>query len=103
MTGVHPLVGLVVGLALVGVLVLLRRTYGRGRSPVAGRPSAGNPDEYGLLVSVAAPPDAAEASRMSALLTVEGVRHTLVGTSAGPRLMVWPEDSARARQVLDRR
>lgn len=104
MTGVHPLLGLVLGLATVAVLMLLLRwTYGRGRSLVARRPRTGNPDEYGLLVSVAAPPNPAEAARLSALLTGEGVRHTLVETSAGPRLMVWPDDSGRARQVLDRR
>ncbi|MCU7822818.1 hypothetical protein [Kitasatospora sp. DSM 101779] len=104
MTAVHPLLALLIGLGLTGVLVLLLRwTYGRGRSLVARRPHAGNPDEYGLLVSVAAPADPDEALRMSALLTAEGVRHTLVETSAGPRLMVWPDDSAKARQALDRR
>ncbi|MEV6210647.1 hypothetical protein [Kitasatospora sp. NPDC051914] len=104
MTAVHPLLALLIGLGLTGVLVLLLRwTYGRGHSLVARRPHTGNPDEYGLLVSVAAPADASEARRMSALLTAEGVRHTLVETSAGPRLMVWPDDSAKARAALDRR
>ncbi|GAA5010636.1 hypothetical protein [Kitasatospora paranensis] len=104
MTGVHPLEVLLIGLAVVAVLVvLLRWTYGRGRSLVQRRPRAGNPDEYGLLVTVASPADRDEARRMSGVLTAEGVRHTLVATSAGPRLMVWPDDALRARQALERR
>lgn len=102
MTAVRPLVALPLGLLAVGVLALLLRwTYGRGRSLVARRPRAGNPDEYGLLVSVAAPADDVDAARLVALLTAARVRHTLVDTSAGRRLMVWPDDAPWAREVLD--
>ncbi|MFD9125932.1 hypothetical protein [Kitasatospora sp. NPDC059571] len=104
MTGLHPLEVLLISLAVVAVLVLLLRwTYGHGKSLAQRRPRTGNPDEYGLLVTVAAPADPEEARRMSGVLTAEGVRHTLVATSAGPRLMVWPDDALRARQALERR
>ncbi|MFJ1704236.1 hypothetical protein [Kitasatospora sp. NPDC088346] len=104
MSAVHPLVALLISLGAVAVLVLLMQwTYRRGSSLVARRPHAGNPDEYGLLVTVAAPADAAEAARLGGLLTAAGVRHNLVDTTAGARLMVWPGDVERARAALDRR
>ena len=89
--------------AVLTVLVLLlRRTYGGGRSLVARRPRTGAPDEYGLLVAVASPADAAEARRLAALLAAAGLRHTLVDTADGPRLMVWAADEAAARAALRR-
>ncbi len=103
LTAVHPLLALLLSLVVVAVLVLLLRwTYRRGGSLVARPPHPGNPDEYGLLVTVAAPADPAEAARLGALLTAAGVRHTLVRTTAGPRLMVWAGDAERARSALDR-
>lgn len=103
MTTVHPLVAGLLALLVVGFLgLLLRWAFGRGRSLAPRPPHRGNPDEYGLLVSVAAPADRDEAGRLAALLAAEGIRNTLVPTTVGPRLMVWPDDAARARQVLDR-
>lgn len=87
--------------AVVGVLILLLRwTYGTGKSLVARTPRTGGPDEYGLLIPVAAPADTAEAERLVALLTAAGVTHTLVPTSEGLRLMVWPADERAAREAL---
>ncbi|WP_354642349.1 hypothetical protein [Kitasatospora camelliae] len=101
MTGVRPLAALVISLGAVGVLALLLRwTYGRGRSLVARRPRTGPPEEYGLLVPVAEPSGRAEAERLGRLLTAAGVRHTAVATTEGLRLMVWPADVARARAAL---
>lgn len=87
--------------AVVGVLILLLRwAHGTGKSLVAHKPRTGGPDEYGLLVPVASPADAAEADRLAALLTAAGVRSTLVPTSEGLRLMVWAADERTAREAL---
>ncbi|GAA0668805.1 hypothetical protein GCM10010193_20830 [Kitasatospora atroaurantiaca] len=92
---------MLISLAVLGVLILLLRwTYGTGKSLVARPPRTGAPQEYGLLVPVAAPADAAEAERLAALLTAAGLRHTLVSTSEGLRLMVWPADEQAAREAL---
>ncbi|GGV08574.1 hypothetical protein GCM10010495_21600 [Kitasatospora herbaricolor] len=89
--------------AVMAVLVLLLRwTYGGGSSLVERRPRTGRPDEYGLLVAVAAPPDAEQARRLAARLDAAGLRHTLVRTAEGPRLMVWPADAEAARHLLRR-
>ncbi|WP_371479512.1 hypothetical protein [Kitasatospora sp. NBC_00315] len=94
---------LLLSFGVLAVLVLLLRwTYGSGTSLVARRPRTGRPDEYGLLVAVCDPADAAEARRSAALLAAAGLRHTLVRTADGLRLMVWPADEAAARAVLRR-
>ena len=63
-------------------------------------PRRGQPDEYGLLVPVAAPADNAEALRLGALLDRAGVRNTLVQTAQGPRIMVFGDQAHRARALL---
>lgn len=99
--GLDPLLGMLVSLAVLGVLVLLLRwTFSGGRSLVARSPRTGAPGEYGLLVSVAAPRDAEETLRLTRLLGDAGIRNTVVHTTHGARVMVWPDDAARARGVL---
>jgi hypothetical protein len=96
-----PLLGLLVSLGVVGVLVLLLRwTFSGGRSLVSRAVRTGAPGEYGLLVSVAAPQDGSETLRLTRLLDEAGIRNTVVLTTHGPRVMVWPDDAARARGVL---
>ncbi|AUG79697.1 hypothetical protein CFP65_4982 [Kitasatospora sp. MMS16-BH015] len=98
----RPLALLLGSFAVVGLLALLLRwTYGTGHSLVARRPRTGTPAEYGLLVPVAAPQDAAEARELAGRLAAAGLRHTLVTTTDGPRLLVWPGDEAAARRALD--
>ena len=100
---IDPVVQLVVPVVLVVVLVLLLRwtwTPRRGRSLAARTPRRGAPGEYGLLVPVAAPADAAESVRLTAVLDAAGIRCTLVDTTQGPRLMVWPDSAASARRLL---
>ena len=94
-------------LMVLGVLallvVLLRWTFGgRRRSLVARRPSSGSEEEYGLLVSVAAPASYAEGEMLRRRLESRGIRATLAQTNDGPRLMVFPPDEDRARDVLTR-
>jgi hypothetical protein len=103
-TSASFLVGPLIAFAMVGVLVLLLRwAFARGASVVARPASQGRVDEYGLLVSVAAPQNYIEAEMVRRALEDAGIKATLAQTLAGPRLMVFPEDEARARQVVDRR
>jgi hypothetical protein len=96
-----PLLQLVLPFAIVGAIILLYRWASRsGRSFVPRLPRPGSPDEYGLLVAVAAPADNAEALRLTALLEEAGVRSTLVHTTQGPRIMVWGDQAPRARNLL---
>ena len=86
---------------VVGVLVLLLRwTWSKGHSVVQRTPESGAPGDYGLLVPVAAPQDAAAALAIGALLDEAGIRYTLAGTKAGPRVMVFEDDAERARALL---
>lgn len=92
-----PLITLIV----IGVLMLLLRwAFGRGKSLVARRPQQGRRDQYGLLVSVAAPATFAEAEILRRRLTDAGIRATLAPTTEGPSVMVFPEDADRARAIL---
>lgn len=93
--------GPLVAFTAVGVLiVVLRWAYARGGSLVPPPPRTGRPDEYGLLVPIAAPQTATEAETAMERLERGGVRVTLAGTSSGPRLMVFADDEERARTLL---
>jgi hypothetical protein len=93
--------GPVVAFAVVGLLALLLRwTFRRGGSLVAPRPRVGDPDDYGLLVPVAAPPSFAEAELIRARLEGVGIRATLAPTTQGPRVMVFPDEARTARALL---
>jgi len=95
--------GPIVAVALVGVFaVILRWAYRRGSSVVAGPPRRGSTGEYGLLVSVASPANYVEGEVLRRRLEDRGMRANLASTLEGPRLMVWPADEARAREVLTR-
>ncbi|UGQ14252.1 hypothetical protein LO772_12045 [Yinghuangia sp. ASG 101] len=92
-----------IGFAVVGLLALLLRwTFGRGRSLVPRTPRKGSPDDYGLLVEVASPADPAHGRRLCRVLSTDGIRSTLVETTDGPRVMVWPPDEEAARLTLAR-
>ncbi|QMU79144.1 hypothetical protein GXW83_28985 [Streptacidiphilus sp. PB12-B1b] len=101
MSRLDPLLQLVLPFAVVGVIIVLYRWAARGgRSFVPRVPRPGSPDEYGLLVPVAAPADDAEALRLGALLDRAGVRNTLVRTTHGLRIMVWGDQAPQARSLL---
>lgn len=103
-TSASFLVGPLIAFAAVGLLVLiLRWAFAGGKSVVARPAQQGRVDEYGLLVSVAAPPNYIEAEMVRRALEEAGIKATLAQTLAGPRLMVFPEDEARARRVVDQR
>jgi hypothetical protein len=93
--------GPLVAVVLVGVFVLiLRWAFSRGSSVVAAPPRPGAVEEYGLLVPVASPPSYVEGELLRQRLESQGVRANLASTLDGPRLLVWPGDEERARQVL---
>ena len=91
----------IIGLLVVGALALvLRWAFGRGSSLVERRPRQGGPADYGALVPVAAPATHAEGEIARLTLVDSGIRATLVDTSDGPRVMVFPEDARTARALL---
>jgi len=81
-------------------VVILRWAFSRGGSLVAAAPRPGTSDEYGLLVPVAAPSTYIEGEVLRRRLEEAGVRATLATTLDGPRVMVWPADEGRAREML---
>ena len=98
------LAGALIALGVVGIFVLLLRwTFSRGGSVVAKPAQSGRVDEYGLLVSVAAPPNYIEAEMVRQMLEDAHIRATLAQTLGGPRIMVFPQDADRARQLKDPR
>lgn len=93
--------GPLMALVAIGVFVLvLRWAFGRGSSVVERPPLSGNPDQYGLLDSVASPGTYIEAEILRRRLDASGIKATVAMTNAGPRLMVWPEDRSRAESIV---
>ena len=91
-----------IALVVVAVLVaLLRWAYGgRSRSLVERRAREGSAADYGLLVSIASPGTFIEGEVSRQRLAAAGIRASLVTTTEGPRLMVFPDDETRARRLL---
>lgn len=104
MTGANPdsfLLGPFLALVVVaGLALVLRWACASGGSLVERTPHAGTADEYGLLVPVDNPPDQASGELLQRRLEVQGVRAILAGTSDGLRVMVFPDDLARARRIV---
>lgn len=97
-------VGPLMAFAVLGLLVLLLRwAFRRGGSVVAAPARSGSVHEYGLLVPIAEPPTYIEGEIWRRTLEDAGIRATLTQTLDGPRVMVWPQDSERARAALSRR
>lgn len=94
--------GPMVALLVVGVLALLLRwAFGHGHSLVERRARMGTPQEYGLLVQVAAPATVIEAEIVRRRLVEAGLRATLTTTTEGPAVMVFADDAAAARALLE--
>ncbi len=93
---------LLISMLIVGLLALLLRWAfsGRRTSLVERRPGVGDPADYGLLVPVAAPGSFVEGEMLRRRLLDAGLRASLVSTSDGPRVMVFPEDEKTARALL---
>ncbi len=105
MTGTSAsfLVGPLMAFGVVGILVLLLRwTFRRGSSVVARQARPGAEDDYGLMVAVASPSTYVEGEILRRTLEDARIRAQLAQTLDGPRLMVWPQDADRARELVAR-
>jgi len=94
--------GPLVAFLAIGVLVLVLRWAfsSRKTSVVAAAPKAGTQEEYGMLVAVASPATYIDGEIARRRLEEAGIRANLAQTLDGPRVMVWPKDEGRAREVL---
>ena len=88
---------------LVMLVVILRWAFSRGHSVVAAPGRSGAPEEYGLLVPVAEPRSPTEARRSTHLLREAGITSSVVQTTVGLRVMVWPAEAGRAATILGSR
>jgi len=96
--------GPVLAIIGVGVLILVLRWAHRPGGSLVERPvQPSTDDDYGMLVAIAQPPNYADGERLRRTLVDSNIRATLAFTVDGPRLMVWPEDEAIARAVLNPR
>ena len=87
----------------LGVLiVLLRWAFKRGVSVVAAPGKPGPADEYGLLVPIANPNTYVEGEMLRRKLVDHGIKANLAQTLDGPRVMVFPGDESRARELIGR-
>lgn len=96
------LYGPVIALIAVGGLMLVSRWMSGQSSSLIERPATpGAAEEYGLMIPVADPRTSREADRIAVQLAEAGVRSRSVDTTEGLRIMVWSEDVATARAILD--
>lgn len=96
------LFGPAVALVAVGGLLIVARWMAGGHASLIERPARpGSAEEYGLMIPVASPTAPRQAARVVAALGAAGIRCREVDTTEGARIMVWAEDVARARAVLD--
>lgn len=96
------LFGPLVAFVALGILVLvLRWAFSNKRtSVVAAAPTPGAESEYGMLTPIASPANYIDGEILRRRLEDAGIRANLAATLDGPRVMVWPQDEQRARQVL---
>ena len=92
--------GPLVAVLAIGVFVLVLRWSSKKGSLVAAPARKGDEGEYGLLVVVSRPPDYISGDIQRRTLEEANIRATLVYTTEGPRVMVWPDDERIAGQVL---
>jgi len=94
------LLGPMLALLVVGVLALLLRwAFSTGHSLVERRARPGPSGSYGLLVPVFSPGTFIEAEMAVRRLSDAGLKATLAPTTEGPRVLVFPEDLAKARGI----
>lgn len=96
------LFGPLLALVALGGLVLVARWASQSGTSLIERPARkGTSEEYGLMIPVASPRTQRASHEVAARLSTAGVRCREVDTTEGLRVMVWAEDVAQARAVLD--
>ena len=96
------LFGPLLALAALGGLALVARWASQSGTSLIEEPARqGSAEEYGLMIPVASPPTVRASHEVAGRLTAAGVRCREVDTTEGRRVMVWAEDVAQARAVLD--
>lgn len=91
---------LVAAMAIGTFILVLVWSSKRGSSVVAPAPRPSTETDYGLLVVVSRPASYIEGEVQRRTLEAADIKATLVQTLEGPRLMVWPSDEARARELM---
>ncbi|MBU6347251.1 MAG: hypothetical protein KGQ38_01370 [Actinomycetales bacterium] len=95
--------GPIIGFIGIGLMILvLRWAFARGQSIVERPAKSGDPSDYGMLVPVATPSDYIQGEVLRRSLVSAGIKATLATTNDGPRLLVWPVDTERAKKILSR-
>lgn len=85
----------------LGIMILiLRWAFARGGSVVERTAKSGSPDDYGMLVPIASPPNYIEGEVLRRSLVDAGIKASLAQTNDGPRIMVWPKDVEPAKAIL---
>ncbi len=95
------LYGPMLALAALAGLALVARWASTSSSLIETPPMPGAAEEYGLMIPVASPANARASREAASRLVDAGVRCREVDTTEGRRIMVWAEDVAAARAVLD--
>ncbi len=88
-------------LALAALAFVARWASRSGGSLIEEPSKPGTAEEYGLMIPVASPVSDRSSREVAATLRAAGVGCAEVHTTEGRRIMVWPDDVARARSVLD--
>ena len=91
----------IAAIAIAGLMLVSRWMTGQGASLIERPAQVGPPEEYGLMIPVASPGNNAAADQVRAQLSRAGVQSHAVQTTEGLRVMVWSDDVAAARALLD--
>lgn len=85
----------------IGVMVLVLKWAFGGKSSLVERTvKKDHESNYGLMVPAASPPNLVEGEIYRRTLVDAGLRASLANTLDGPRIMVWPADLAKAKEIL---
>jgi hypothetical protein len=109
--GYDPVVGLLSAAVLLALMAFTMRRLNRSLRTFLPRPSARARQEaaagdYGLLVAVATVPTRDDAEMLRDVLAANGIRATVAPAPpdesgrAGLRVLVFPDDAARARDLV---
>ena len=85
---------------IIVLIIILRWAFGGKTSLVERQSTLGKESDYGLMVPVTSPANFIEGEMYRRLLEDCGLRSNLATTLDGPKLMVWPNDLAKAKEII---